>query len=207
MVGQVLVKPHLLRDVNEEYIAFHMEEASVKRKIANLELQNVSINEPPLSNGSIHNVSSSNSGYSRGISGSYDMPNGNYLASTITFGGSLHNPHIINHHELRSNFSNYYNHVIQRTSLSHLIQRKPLNGEVHDNQAKLNERLRELESERKELDKLRKSSAFQRNFVYPLAMLLLLFFTGITILLVVQNTLELLIGIKALPLSTRVSLN
>lgn len=54
------------------------------------------------------------------------------------------------------------------------------------------------------LDKQRTSTAFQRNFVYPIAMLLLLFLTGITVLIVVQNTLELLIGIKALPLSTRV---
>ncbi|XP_061390441.1 protein Lilipod [Musca vetustissima] len=157
VVGQVLVKPHLLRDVNEEYIAFHMEEASVKRKLANLELQNVSINESLNSNG-----------------------NGSYTTTATTTSSSSTTP-----------------------SLSHLIQRKPLNGESHDNLAKLNERLRELESERKELNKLRKSSAFQRNFVYPLAMLLLLFFTGITVLLVVQNTLELLIGIKALPLSTR----
>ncbi|KAG4080616.1 hypothetical protein HA402_006217 [Bradysia odoriphaga] len=67
----------------------------------------------------------------------------------------------------------------------------------------LHERLRELESERKELDKQRTSTAFQRNFVYPIAMLLLLFLTGITVLIVVQNTLELLIGFKALPLSTR----
>uniref|UniRef100_T1PKN2 LMBR1-like membrane protein n=1 Tax=Musca domestica TaxID=7370 RepID=T1PKN2_MUSDO len=192
-----------------------MEEASVKRKLANLELQNVSINESLLSNGNgsytTSTTSSSNNSYSRG---SYDMPNGNYLASTITIIGggnylnsSSHtaNNHHHHHNEFRSNnFSNYYNHASHRTpSLSHLIQRKPLNGESHDNLAKLNERLRELESERKELDKLRKSSAFQRNFVYPLAMLLLLFFTGITVLLVVQNTLELLIGIKALPLSTR----
>jgi hypothetical protein len=32
-VGQVLVKPSLLRDVNEEFQTFNMEEASVKRKI------------------------------------------------------------------------------------------------------------------------------------------------------------------------------
>ncbi|XP_075145764.1 LMBR1-like protein lilipod isoform X2 [Haematobia irritans] len=206
VVGQVLVKPHLLRDVNEEYIAFHMEEASVKRKLANLELQNVSINESLNGNASINSSANNYSNRVVGGGGSYDMPNGNYLASTITFVTPNHSNvlHANNHlHQEHYNFSNYYNHVIQRASLSHLIQRKPLNGEGHDSQAKLNERLRELESERKELDKLRKSSAFQRNFVYPLAMLLLLFFTGITILLVVQNTLELLIGIKALPLSTR----
>ncbi|XP_065366892.1 protein Lilipod isoform X2 [Calliphora vicina] len=183
VVGQVLVKPHLLRDVNEEYIAFHMEEASVKRKLANLELQNVSINE------SLNGTFSSNNT-------TYDTATGSYI---------LHNMLNGHHHaqQSKTNFSYYYNNLSSRTSLSHLIQRKPMNGDINDHQAKLNERLRELETERKELEKLKKSSAFQRNFVYPLAMLLLLFFTGITILLVVQNTLELLIGIKALPLSTR----
>lgn len=34
VVGQVLVKPHLLRDVHEEFQAFNLEEASVMRKIA-----------------------------------------------------------------------------------------------------------------------------------------------------------------------------
>lgn len=54
-------------------------------------------------------------------------------------------------------------------------------------------------------EKQRNTSAFQRNIVYPLAMVLLLALTGVTVLMVAQNTLELLIGIKALPLSTRVS--
>uniref|UniRef100_A0A1B0G2Z2 Uncharacterized protein n=1 Tax=Glossina morsitans morsitans TaxID=37546 RepID=A0A1B0G2Z2_GLOMM len=186
VVGQVLVKPHLLRDVNEEYIAFHLEEASVKRKLANLQLQTNAVNK--CSNGSTVVLC-----YSDGQI--YEAPqtsmnNNNFDARYEANGGH--------------NFSNYYAHYSQRPSLVHLMQRKSRNGElIHEHQAKLNERLRELESERKELEKLRKSSAFQRNFVYPLAMLLLLLFTGITILLVVQNTLELLIGIKALPLSTR----
>lgn len=68
---------------------------------------------------------------------------------------------------------------------------------------KLNERLRELEAERRLLEKQRTPSAFRRNFLYPLGMLLLLGLTGITVLLVIQNTIELLIGIKALPLSSR----
>lgn len=70
---------------------------------------------------------------------------------------------------------------------------------------KLHDRLRELEMERNELNKQRSSSCFARNLIYPLAMLLLLLLTSITVLLVVQNTIELLIGIKALPLSSRVS--
>ncbi|XP_055377641.1 protein Lilipod isoform X2 [Condylostylus longicornis] len=148
VVGQVLVKPHLLRDVNEEFAAFNLEEASVKRKlanvIANIELQNVSTSD---ANG-IHS--------------------------------GIINP-----------------------TLKSLYQRKPINGNVGNEPAQLLERLRELESEKRELNKLKTSSSFQRNFVYPFAMLLLLFLTVITIFLVVVNTLELLIGIKALPLSTR----
>lgn len=157
VVNQVLVRPMLLRDVNEEFSVFYMEEASVKRKLAHIEL---------------HNVSVSQNGHGNGRSHSY------ITAQPL---------------------------LSQSNSLSHLYQRKPLHGNVDEQQELLNERLRELYSERKELDKLRKSSTFQRTFVYPLAMLLLLFCTAVTILLVVQNTLELLIGIKALPLSTRVS--
>lgn len=64
-------------------------------------------------------------------------------------------------------------------------------------------RLRELETQKNELQTQRSSSCLTRNFVYPLAMLLLLLLTSITVLLVMQNTIELLIGIKALPMSSR----
>ncbi|CAH4035678.1 unnamed protein product [Pieris brassicae] len=70
-------------------------------------------------------------------------------------------------------------------------------------QAGLNERLHRIVAMRKEVENKRKTSSLQRNVVYPLAMLLLLALTTITVLMVLQNTLELLIGIKALPLSTR----
>ncbi|XP_034115728.1 protein Lilipod [Drosophila sulfurigaster albostrigata] len=158
VVNQVLARPMLMRDVNEEFSAFYMEEASVKRKLAHIELHNVSISE-------------ANNGHGRAFNGSRRPLN--YLSQPLL------------QHSL------------------HLYQRKPLTGNMDEHQHQLNERLKELYSERKELDKMRKSSTFQRTFVYPLAMLLLLFCTAVTILLVVQNTLELLIGIKALPLSTR----
>lgn len=70
-------------------------------------------------------------------------------------------------------------------------------------QAGLNERLQKIVAMRKEVENQRKTSSLQRNVVYPLAMLLLLGLTTITVLMVLQNTLELLIGIKAVPLSTR----
>lgn len=72
---------------------------------------------------------------------------------------------------------------------------------------KLYNRLKELETERDELNKQRSYSCVARNLIYPIAMLLLLLLTSITILLVMQNTIELLIGIKALPLSSRVRIN
>jgi hypothetical protein len=41
--------------------------------------------------------------------------------------------------------------------------------------------------------------------MYPVAILLLCALTAVTVLMVLQNTIELLVGVKALPLSTRVS--
>ncbi|VVC24893.1 Lipocalin-interacting membrane receptor,LMBR1-like membrane protein [Cinara cedri] len=53
------------------------------------------------------------------------------------------------------------------------------------------------------LEKQRKTSVFRKLFLYPTFMLLLLALTVVTVLLVVQNLLLILIGIKALPLNTR----
>ncbi|XP_058125050.1 protein Lilipod [Anopheles coustani] len=148
VVGQVLVKPNLLRDVNEEYHVFNIEEVTVKRKLANVNL-----------NIELRNVTTIDLTPAKLCSGLDDL------------------------------------YQIKPTGTAN-------NGSTLES-IKLFERLRELESERKVLDKQRSSSALQRNLVYPIAMLLLLILTGITVLLVVQNTLELLIGIKAVPLSTR----
>ncbi|XP_021913510.1 protein Lilipod isoform X3 [Zootermopsis nevadensis] len=70
-------------------------------------------------------------------------------------------------------------------------------------QSGLGERLNKVQFRRKVLDKQRHTSSLQRNLMYPVAMLLLCALTAVTVLMVLQNTLELLIGIKALPLSTR----
>ncbi|KAE9538540.1 hypothetical protein AGLY_005639 [Aphis glycines] len=53
------------------------------------------------------------------------------------------------------------------------------------------------------LEKQRKISVFRKLFLYPTFMLLLLALTVVTVLLVVQNLLLILVGIKALPLNTR----
>lgn len=56
-------------------------------------------------------------------------------------------------------------------------------------------------------DVQRHTGFVQRNLVYPLCMLVLFAVSAVTVLIVIQNTLELLIGIKALPLSTRVTVH
>lgn len=66
---------------------------------------------------------------------------------------------------------------------------------------RLIDQLRELERDKVELMKRKSASAVSRNITYPLAMLLLLFLTSITILLVLLNIVEILIGFKALPVS------
>ncbi|KYB25110.1 Protein LMBR1L-like Protein [Tribolium castaneum] len=74
------------------------------------------------------------------------------------------------------------------------------NGEL---QSGLGSRLVEVETRRKMLDKQRHTSFLRRNVLHPIAMILLIGLTVIAVLLVVQNTLSLLIGIKALPLSSK----
>lgn len=188
VVGQVLVKPHLMRDVNEEYHASHLEEASILRKIENSHY-NQTISSSKLS------TSSSNQQSKYCDINSIPKAFG-ALTDTLL------------RHRNRKAFSNiipndqkHENNAINGSKLSTVYTANLLNTLECD---QLHERLRELRSERKELDKLRSSTAIQRNLIYPLAMLMLLFLTGLTVLIVVQNMLELLIGIKALPLSTRV---
>ncbi|KAL1509903.1 hypothetical protein ABEB36_004570 [Hypothenemus hampei] len=74
------------------------------------------------------------------------------------------------------------------------------NGELLDI---LSIKLKAIETKKMILDKQRKSSSLIRNVVYPIAMLTLIGLTGIAVLLVVQNTLSLLIGIQALPSSSK----
>lgn len=73
----------------------------------------------------------------------------------------------------------------------------------HHNVTELQTRLGEVEHDRLQLEKRQHISSLRRNLGYPLMMLLLLALTGISGMMVAQNTLELLIGIKALPVETK----
>lgn len=206
VVGQVLVKPHLLRDVNEEYHASYLEEASVLRKIENLQTNHAS-SSPPSPIDSIDATASPSSSAAT-LSSTYCD-----IKSIPTTFGTITDTIFRNRYNRKSSIKTNLNHnvlhahnaaIAEKTAVNsaHINGRNGFYNNIECNE--LYERLRELKDERKELDKLRSSTAIQRNLIYPLAMLMLLFLTGLTVLVVVQNTLELLIGIKALPLSTRV---
>ena len=67
--------------------------------------------------------------------------------------------------------------------------------------AELRERLRQLEQRGRQLNRQRRASPFLRRLVYPLCMVLLLFLTTAALLNVLHNTMQLLVGLKALPLN------
>ncbi|CAG2058684.1 unnamed protein product, partial [Timema podura] len=142
VVGQFLVKPQFLRDVNEEFYVARLEEDCVRRRLTLARTTGRTyLSPPPMS-----------------------PP-----------------PSAMSCDDLDSVMG------LQNGAL----------------QSGLGEALSRVERRRRILDKQRHTSSVQRNIVYPLAMLLLLILTGGTVFMVAQNTVLLLVGIKALPLSTK----
>lgn len=193
VVGQVLVKP-TTRDINEELQASYLEEASVLRK-----LENIQYNQTMLA--------ASNANAPSKYCDIKNIPKAfNTIAHSVLRNRLAPMSFRIDRTHLNQSDDTDAKTMMRsnsNTSTSSTASTEYYNSMDSEH---LYERLRELTCERKELDKLRKSTGIQRNLIYPLAMLMLLFLTGITVLIVVQNTLELLIGIKALPLSTRVNI-
>lgn len=146
VVGKFLIKPQFLRDIDEEFNSYRLEEENLLRRLSHAQKTNTYITPAPMMFGNI--------------------------APVLHDDGNTH---------------------------AGILRLR--NGAL---QLGLTERLTIIEAKRKLLDKQRQVSSMKRNILYPIAMLLLLALTVGTELIVVQNTLELLIGMKALPLSTRV---
>nr|CAD7427867.1 unnamed protein product [Timema monikensis] len=143
VVGQFLVKPQFLRDVNEEFYVARLEEDCVRRRLTLARTTGRTyLSPPPMS-----------------------PP-----------------PSAMSCDDLDSTVMGLQNGALQ---------------------SGLGDALSRVERRRRILDKQRHTSSVQRNIVYPLAMLLLLILTGGTVFMVAQNTVLLLVGIKALPLSTK----
>ncbi|XP_032678202.1 protein Lilipod [Odontomachus brunneus] len=149
VVGSFLVKPQFLKNLDEEFYAYRLEEDCIRRR-----LQHV-----------------------KATGKSYVSP----VPMSVPGCGSL----IEEDEPLLS----------MNPSLMCLR-----NGAL---QKGLAERLEDIQKQRQLLDRQRSTWWVRRTLFYPLAMLTLLVLSTATALLAVQNTLELLIGIKALPLSTR----
>lgn len=82
------------------------------------------------------------------------------------------------------------------------IRRKMAKEEIMCNaekRLKAMETLASIQKQKNLLKMQQAASSWRRNLGYPLVMLLLLFLTAISLLRVVHNALELLVGIKALP--------
>lgn len=76
------------------------------------------------------------------------------------------------------------------------MQLEPYN----EQESAIEQKLLDLELERQTLEQQQNASLLRRNLCYPLVMLLLLFLTAFQVIVVVQNTLEILVGIKHVPL-------
>lgn len=82
------------------------------------------------------------------------------------------------------------------------MSQKLANGHGSNDDA-LKVRLDDISKNKKELEKRQKISPLRRNLGYPIMMLFLLFLTSLSVLMVGQNMVELLIGMKALPVGTK----
>ncbi|XP_034936611.1 protein Lilipod [Chelonus insularis] len=148
VVGSLLIKPHFLKNLDEEYFIYKLEEDCIKRRLEHAKTSGKSYVSPsPMS-----------------------LPRSNSSCN--------------DEQQLiwNSNFMCLKNGALQR---------------------ELVERLMNVQKRRQILDQQRKIWWVRRTLMYPAAMLTLIALSTTTALLALQNTLELLIGIKALPLSTR----
>lgn len=168
------MKPRFLRNINEEYEIATLEEMHIRRKL---------LSAMKDESDSFQNLNSA--GQSNGRSRS--LPSlGIEIAQA----------------ELQVNANHIWSTLTKRNNLlsskTNGVEKKTTSPKVHQLQVALSE----AEEKRKGLEYQKKASAFRRNLGYPLAMLILACLTFVAALLVVQNTLELLVGIKALPLSS-----
>ena len=102
----------------------------------------------------------------------------------------------------------YYAVVFEESCLRQRLEKKSGQKQMNEPNGRVRkeldfQQLRQLETQRHLLNRQRRSSPVLRRLIYPLAMILLLALTMAALLNVLQNTLQLLVGIKALPLATR----
>lgn len=172
VVGSFLVKPQFLKNLDEEFFAYRLEEDCIQRRSAIIPIKCYVCYK---------NISCISHKYrlqhAKATGKSYVSP---VPMSIPAYGTVLEEDELLN---VNPSLMCLRNGALQRG---------------------LSQRLEDIQKRRKILDQQRRTWWVRRTLLYPLAMLALLILSTATALLAVQNTIELLIGIKALPLSTRV---
>lgn len=148
VVGSFLVKPQFLKNLDEEFSAYRLEEDCIHRRLQ----------------------------HAKATGKSYVSP---VPMSILTCGLILEDDEFLN--------ANPNLMCLRNGALQHGLAQY----------------LKNIQKRKNILDQQRRTWWVRRTLLYPLAMLALFILSTATALLAVQNTLELLIGIKALPLSTR----
>jgi len=193
VLGELVVKPRFLRNIQEEYDTTVFEEMHLQRRIE-YALRNINRKHP----------SNHLPNHQNGVAGG-----GMSLADVSpSRSKSLDSLASRKHHQSEDNES------ISTTSTSSgwtsifsspkgiRLRRKTLEEKKDPEIMALENELLDIRATRKTLEGQLRASAFRRNFGYPMAILVLLALTCTSALLVAQNTLELLVGIKALPVSS-----
>ncbi|XP_074096427.1 LMBR1-like protein lilipod isoform X2 [Cotesia typhae] len=147
VVGSLLIKPQFLRNLDDEFLAYKLEEDSIKRRLYNSKSKE---NKHVVLNSMLPSI------------------------NETLFDGE---EQITNHHSSSIENENDKQHMV--------------------------ERLIYIRFQLQVLDQQRTTCWIRRTLMYPFAMLALFLLSTTTALLAFQNTMELLIGIKALPLITK----
>lgn len=237
VLGDLIVKPQFLRDIQQEYEVALLEEMHLRKTLERKKAEQA--NDKKTCNCPNHCNQSSVYTTVAEQPSFFDFYKSKSLPSFTSFLSSTLSPHqsyfTVNSSSLPaadnkpSNISEIKDQLLTETinncSFAHLncVRRrnllnatnsielteqpdglKPLTDE-NKNDPKLEDyvgQLEEAELKRKKLQTLKRVSALRRNFGYPLAILLLLCFTLLSIGMVLKNILELLVGIRALPISS-----
>lgn len=243
VLGDLIVKPQFLRDIQQEYEVALLEEMHLRKTLERKKAEQ--LNEEKTCNCPNHcNRSPVYTANASEPSSFFDFYKSKSLPSFTSFLSASLSPNssyfTVNSSSLPvaadnkpSNISEIkdqlLNETINNCSFAHLncVRRRNLlnatnkieqsNGlksvpppplqltDENKNDPKIEDyviQLEEAEAKRKKLQTLKRTSALRRNFGYPLAILLLLCFTLLSIGMVLKNILELLVGIRALPVSS-----
>lgn len=203
VLGELIMKPRFLRNIQEEYEVTVLEEMHLARKFRNIKDEINSPFKPPMPFTPTFPASPKIFPWSPSNYKSQSVPSltecgYDQIERSSVLTSSAANTDLFDRYNLQvPSWVSPHHPSPYSSPLSPLKNGSKLNL-LHS----IEEDLHHIMVKRKELENQKRASAFRRNFGYPIAMMILLALTAFAGLLVVQNTLELLVGLKALPSSS-----